>query len=459
MTSPVEPERIHELAGGASRAGRYVLYWMQSSVRSQSNPALEYAIEEANHLDAPLVVGFGLTTDYPEASERHYRFLLEGLHDASAGLAERNIQLVVRLGSPVEVAAELATDACSVVTDRGYLRHHRQWRQELVRRYDGPVVEVEGDVVVPVEAVSDKREYAARTLRPKVHRLLDQYLQEPARQAPDRSSMDLSFEGEDVSDVDPLLDGLSIDRSVPAVPQHFQGGEQRAHETLGTFLDERFSSYSEHRNQPQTDDVSGMSMYLHYGHISPVSVALAARRAKGSGPDLDDFIEELIVRRELAFNYAWFEPDYDRYASLPEWARETLRKHRDDPREHVYTRSELEQGETHDRYWNAAMAEMRETGYLHNYMRMYWGKKILEWTNTPEYGYRTTLVLNNRYLLDGRDPNSYTGVGWVYGLHDRPWTERPIFGTVRYMSAGGLERKADPEAYVAKIEERIGHSL
>ncbi len=455
----VEPERIHPRNDPEPRKGDYVLYWMQASVRAEHNPALEHAIATANELGSRLLVCFGLMDDYPEASERHYRFLLEGLAAVDTGLARRNVKFVVRRGHPAEVAIDLAEDARAVVMDRGYLRHQRRWRDRVVERVRAPVVEVEGDVVVPVEVAADKREYAARTLRPKLHDAWDPFLRPLDTVTLDKHSRNLTVDGIDIAGVDAVLGGLDIDRSVPAVPHHFRGGTRQARARLKRFLDETLPRYDENRNQPQTDHVSYLSMYLHYGHISPVYVAHAARESGAPRSQVDAFLEELIVRRELAFNYVSFEPDYDSYSSLPGWARTTLAEHRDDPREHVYTRSQLANGETHDRYWNAAMAEMRETGYLHNYMRMYWGKKILEWTNTPEYGYRTTLALNNRYLLDGRDPNSYANVAWVFGLHDRPWQEREVFGKVRYMSASGLERKADPDAYVAKIENRIGHPI
>jgi len=177
--------------------------------------------------------------------------------------------------------------------------------------------------------------------------------------------------------------------------------------------------------------------------------------SSGSRSDRDAFLEELIVRRELAINFVEHTSDYDRYACLPDWARQTLDEHRDDERDHVYTRKQLEAADTHDRYWNAAMREMVETGYMHNYMRMYWGKKILEWSNTPEHAFRTTLALNNKYFLDGRDASSYANVAWCFGLHDRSWTERPVFGKVRYMNDRGLERKFDVDGYIARVERLV----
>ena len=200
----------------------------------------------------------------------------------------------------------------------------------------------------------------------------------------------------------------------------------------------------ENRNQPQTDDISHMSPYLHFGQLSPLYLALQIKAAASRLKEAQEaYLEELIVRRELAMNFVNYTPKYDSYACLPQWAQKTLTQHRKDPREYVYTRSRLEEAETHDEYWNAAMREMKITGFMHNYMRMYWGKKILEWSKTPEHAFRTTLAINNKYFLDGRDPNSYAGVAWVFGVHDRAWFERPMFGKIRYMAASGLERKCD----------------
>ncbi len=455
----IDDARVQHHRVGDPKPGDYVLYWMQASVRAEFNHALEYAVQEANSIGCRLLVVFGLTDDYPDASERHYRFLLDGLADTATGLAQRSIKFVVRRGDPADVAIELAGDARAVVLDRGYLRHQRAWRNRLIERFDGPIAEIETDVVVPVATVSQKREYAARTIRPRIHRHLADFLVELRPTAIDKKSLNLAVDGIDVSDPTSVLDDLDVDRSVPEVAERFRGGTHQARAALRRFLDESLPIYDENRNQPHTDEVSYLSMYLHYGHISPVACALAALDSGAPKSQVDSFIEELIVRRELNFNYVTYEPDYDKYSALPEWARKTLAKHTDDEREYVYTRDELENSETHDPYWNAAMSEMRHTGYMHNYMRMYWGKKIIEWTNTPEYAYRTTLYLNNKHLLDGRDPNSYGNVAWVFGLHDRPWQERDIFGTVRYMAASGLERKTDPEAYVRKIEQRTGATL
>jgi deoxyribodipyrimidine photo-lyase len=455
-TTRIEAERVHRLNDDDPRSkGRYVLYWMQQSQRAEHNPALEYAVQQANAHDRRLLVGFGLMDDYPEANLRHYRFMVEGLADVAESLAERNIKFVVQHGHPTDVAIRLASAATAVVCDRGYLRHQKSWRKRVAEEAGCEVAQVEGDVVVPVEEVTDKREYGARTIRPKIQNQLAKYMVGLRRTALGKDSTGLSLRGLDTSRPLRLLDRLKLNRSVEPSPL-FRGGASEARRLLRRFLKDHFARYDENRGRPETDDVSHMSKYLHFGQVSPVWLARQIRdSAQGRKANREAYLEELVVRRELAQNFCAFEPGYDRYSALPDWARKTLAAHRDDPRPHVYTKRQLENAQTHDPYWNAAMREMRHTGYMHNHMRMYWGKKILEWSNTPEYAYRVTLELNNRYLLDGRDPNSYANVAWVFGNHDRPWMERDIFGTVRYMSASGLERKCDIKAYVEKVDRLV----
>ena len=429
--------------------GKYVVYWMQQSQRAVANPALEVAIRRANDLDMPIVVAFGLDASYPDANRRHFAFMLEGLAETARTLSKRRIKLVVRNGSPPDVIGRLAADAALVVCDRGYLRHQRDWRQSVADAAESCVMQVEGDVVVPVETASDKREWAARTIRKKINNARDDFLASPAAAEPYHSSLPLHLTGDvDVRDWQSVLDQLSIDNSVGEVDR-FTPGTSAAQSRLTSFLRSGLVGYADARSDPSKPNTSELSPYLHFGQISPVEIAQKVQRAGGpSDEDKASFLEELIVRRELACNFVYYTEDYDSYRCLPDWARETLSEHADDERETRYTRSELEAAETDDPYWNAAMQEMLKTGYMHNYMRMYWGKKILEWCNTPQYAYRTTLYLNNKYFLDGRDANSYANVGWIFGLHDRAWTERDIFGKVRYMNANGLRSKFDIDAYV-----------
>ena len=437
--------------------GQYVLYWMQQAQRVRYNHALEYAIGEANKCDLPVVVVFGLTDDYPEANERHYAFLLEGLKDVAVGLAKRKIQFVLRHQSPEKAALALAQDATLLVMDQGYLKIQKLWRQTAVQKAPCGVVLVETDVVVPVTEVSDKEEYAARTIRPKIHRVLEDYLVEIKKMKVKRSSLNMRFDGLDANDVAGVLKQMKIDRRVGRV-NTFLGGEVEAQKQLKLFVNTQLNRYAIDRNDPSLGGVSHMSPYLHFGQISPLDIALAIRDAIGEDENGLVYLEELIVRRELSVNFVHFNMHYDAFDAIPEWAQKTLAKHEDDVRDYIYDLAQWEAGETHDPYWNAAQKEMVITGKMHNYMRMYWGKKILEWSETPQTAFDIILYLNNRYELDGRDANSYTGVAWCFGKHDRPWKERAVFGTVRYMNANGLKRKFDIEAYVkqvAKLEDSL----
>lgn len=450
-TTPfVDESRIHRLRGGPPVPGKYLLYLMQQSQRTRFNHALEYAAGQANALGLPLLVGFGLMEGYPEATLRHYQFMMEGLCDVAENLAQRGIGFCVLHGSPVEAGLALSRNAALMVCDRGYLRHQRLWRTHLADESPCPVVEVESDAVVPVACASGKREYAARTLRPKIERLLDSHLTglsptpltspfPPSLLPPDR--------------IDPLHgvpERFAVDRRVAPV-RRFKGGEAEALNRLRRFVKTTLPRYATLRNKPEENAVSEISPYLHFGQLSPLEAALAVSHDGAGHPEaVAVFLEELIVRRELAINYAWFEPRYDTFeAATPAWAVATLAARA--IAKDRYTLGQLTACDTHDPYWNAAMAEMVHTGFMHNYMRMYWGKKILEWHRDARDAYRTALYLNNRYFLDGRDPNSFAGVGWIFGLHDRAWPSQPGFGKVRSMKAAALKRKCNIDGYVKRV--------
>jgi deoxyribodipyrimidine photo-lyase len=451
----IHQSRIQILNDLDLRRGAFVLYWMQQSQRAEYNHALEYAVQQANKLDQGVVVVFGLMDDYPEANLRHYTFMLEGLQETQAALAKRGIKMVVQKGNPADVAISAGRKASLIVCDRGYLRHQRQWRKNVARNAGCRVVLVESDMIVPIGVVSNKAEYAARTIRPKINKCLKDYLIEFKPTKIKKPSLKARLSGLDLSDIEAVAKKMSLDKSVLPVSGFFTGGTSRAKKIFKDFLNNRFEHYVENRNQPQTDDVSHMSKYLHFGQISPLYLALQILKTDKCFRDAREaYLEELIVRRELAMNFVYYTADYDSYKCLPAWAQKTLAEHKKDKREYIYTRRQLENCRTHDEYWNAAMREMKFTGFMHNYMRMYWGKKILEWSRTPEQAFKTTLAINNKYFLDGRDANSYTGVAWVFGVHDRAWFERPIFGKIRYMAASGLERKCDIRAYVEKVNTR-----
>ncbi|UCF99184.1 MAG: deoxyribodipyrimidine photo-lyase [Spirochaetaceae bacterium] len=447
----INPSRIRKLNGREVQDGRYVLYWMQASARVVDNPALLYAVRQADELGVPVLVVFGLTTRYPEANLRHFTFLIEGLQDVEQELEKLGIRLAVLTAEPDEAALRLAGEASLLVTDRGYLSHQRRWRAAVAEQVRCPVYQVEGDLLIPIEEVSGKSEWAAATIRRKIHRLWEQFLVAPdSVGAPHKDSLGVRLE--DAINPDPAFPaGTEVDRSVQPVAS-FKGGSTQAFRHLELFCRDSLRHYHSLRNDPGQEHQSNLSPYLHFGQISPLSIALRVKAAKGvPAVAKEAFLEELIVRRELAFNFVYYEKQYDRYTCLPAWAKTTLDVHRRDRRPHRYTRDQLVSADTHDPYWNAAMEEMRLTGKMHGYMRMYWGKKILEWSETPEQAFDTALYLNNRYFLDGRDANSYAGVAWCFGLHDRPWPERPVFGKVRYMADSGLRRKFDMDSYLRRI--------
>lgn len=451
----IEIERIKLLNNLPARPEKkYVLYWMQQSQREDVNHALEYAIEQANNLCLPLLVVFGLTDSFPEANVRHYFFMLQGLQEVEERLRIRNIGFVVIRGSPPEVAINYSKDAAILICDQGYLRHQKLWRKVVSESCSCMVIQVESDIVVPVEVASEKPEFAARTIRRKIHLLLHDFSRIPDKKKPEKAfNVDIEA-GIDLSDPMKLLSSLTLDQTVFPVDHFFRGGTTEAKIRFTRFLKSRLPLYVKNGNQPQTDDISHMSPYLHFGQISPLWL-LNQLFSSGNDENTNAYIEQLVVRRELAINFVYYTPEYDSFNSLPYWSRQTLGQHEYDHREHVYTVSMLENASTHDPYWNAAMNEMKYTGFMHNYMRMYWGKKVLEWSATPEQAYNTLLYLNNKYFLDGRDPLSYSNVGWIFGLHDRAWQENNVFGKVRIMKASGLKRKFNPEEYLQKVNTYI----
>jgi len=443
-------ERLQRLNSQPVRKGRYVLYWMQASPRVRCNHAWQYAVERADRLSLPVVTCFVLTPDFPDARASHYRFLAEGLDEVRNTLADQGVKLLVRLGDPADRIPELAADAALAVTDCGYLRIQREWREKVAAQLECMLCQVETNVVVPVGLASDKEEWAAATIRKKITGKFERFLVPFQGKKPGKSSLSREIG----SDTDPAAESFLETITAGGDGPHrlpWRGGEQPAHELLDRFIRERLDRYAAERNDPNVHALSDMSPYLHFGQISPLDIAL---RVLGTGhPSAGVYLEELIVRRELAANFVFYNSGYDSYEGLPAWARKTLGDHSGDPREYRYTFDEFEDARTHDPYWNAAQDEMRSTGKMHGYMRMYWGKKILEWSESPEEGFRIALALNNRYELDGRDPNGFAGIAWCFGKHDRAWQERPVFGKIRYMNANGLKRKFDADRYVARVGE------
>jgi deoxyribodipyrimidine photo-lyase len=425
---------------------------MQSSQRAEYNFALTYAIIRANRLNKPLVAFFGVAPSFPEANLRHYHFMLEGLQETSESLQEIGVKVVVHAKSPEKGAVELSKDSCLTVVDKGYLKTLRQWYRFVAENVECPLIQVEDNVVVPIEEASGKEEYSAATLRPKIAKNRHPFLSELMKTKPTRDSLSLEIGSLDLKNITRITSALNIDDSVEKT-KHFKGGAREATKRLENFIKDKLPDYPELRNDPTISYQSNLSPYLHFGQISPVYTALKILEAQAPTAAKEAYLEELIVRRELAANYVQYNENYDGFAGLPNWAKRTLCSHKNDPRQYLYNLPELENAETHDPYWNAAQNEMRITGKMHGYMRMYWGKKLIEWSKTPEIAFNMALHLNNKYELDGRDPNGFAGFAWCFGKHDRPWKERPVFGNVRYMNENGLRRKFDADKYIEKVKQ------
>ena len=455
----MEPRRITVHHQGRVRTGKPVLYWLQHTQRIDQNYALNEAIRLANEHNTTLRVIFCLLPGYPEANARHYHFMLEGIRELFERLDEMGAEVVLKEGSFADKVIPELENGALLVMDCGYTRFLRRARHEITeaaRRLDIGVREVESDVVVPVHAVSEKLEYGARTIRPKLQRLKPAFMKLEESPALQNRSKKTGGNSKNVfPEPSELIERLNIDRRVGRTA-YFAGGEKAALARFNHFLTERLPLY--HRsNDPGLAAASKLSPYLHFGQISPVRMLhrLTEKRMESPAliPAIDAYEEQLLVRRELSFNFVSYEPGYDSFQSMTyPWAYKTMDQHRGDWREYLYKLEDYEALATHDPYFNAAMREMVVTGYMHNYMRMYWGKKIIEWSRDYEEAYNTTVYLNNKYFLDGRDPNSYTGVAWCYGRHDRAWGERPVFGKLRYMNAAGLRRKFAIEDYVRYCE-------
>jgi deoxyribodipyrimidine photo-lyase len=449
-----DPRIAVRRAGMPDPRGRCVLYWMQRAQRALDNPALETALRAANLLELPAVVFFCLLDRHSIANLRHYAFMLEGLTDTQARLRQRRIGCVIRRAggsNPIAALLRVCGQArpALVVTDENPLRASSRWRTAAAREVGVPMLSVDADVIVP-SAMLEREQYAARTIRPRIRAHLDRFLTPIGNGAPlvpwrDRSKL------KSLTPNRALLSKLRIDRSV-APAARFRGGTTEAMRSLRRFVSGALTGYAQRRNHPEEDGTSKLSPYLHFGHIGPHTIALAARDSDAPRQDREAFIEELIVRRELGINFVRYNPRYDRIGASEPWALRTLEEHRNDPRHYHYSMEQLERGDTHDPLWNAAQLQMVETGWMHGYMRMYWAKKILEWSPSAARAYRIAVYLNDRYELDGRDPNGYAGIAWaIGGKHDRAWGPvRPIYGKVRYMSYASTSRKFDSAAYVSR---------
>jgi deoxyribodipyrimidine photo-lyase len=423
---------------------------MQRSQRALDNPALEVAVHAANALGKPCVVFFAPVPFYPHANLRHYRFLSQGISAIADGLKKRGVGFVLRR-FPDHHLLKFCDEVrpVMVVGDENPMREPERWRVKVTEQLRVPFWTVDADVIVPSKLLI-KEQYGAYTARPVIRRLLPEFLQPVGN-----TRVKVEWHPpKRLKSLEPNVDitqGWKLDRSVAPVSNTI-GGTDQALKQLKSFLRNQLAHYPIDRNRPERDGTSRLSAYLHFGHIGPHTVALAVQRADAGKAAKEAYLEQLIVRRELAINFVRFNPNYDNFESGTPWAHKSLAEHATDPRK-IYSERQLEDAQTHDPLWNAAQMQMVKTGFMHNYMRMYWAKKILEWSKTPARAFQMAVYLNDKYELDGRDPNGYAGVAWaIVGKHDRPWFERPIFGKIRYMSFNSTSKKFDSKRYIAQVE-------
>jgi deoxyribodipyrimidine photo-lyase len=450
-----DPRVTVRRAGEPAGDGKCVVYWMQRAQRGSDNSALDVAVAAANYLGKPVVVFFAPVPFYPHANYRHYRFLAQGIPDIAESLAKRNVGFVVRRFPEFSLLRFCdEVEASLVVGDENPLREPETWRRQAARKLRVPLWTVDADVVVPSRLL-EKAQYASHIIRPRLQAQLARFLaapENPSARVAWKKSKGLQSLHPDFD----ITEGWQIDRSVAPVSQ-WRGGSKEALRLLDEFVRHKLPGYGTGRNKPEIEHTSRLSPYLHFGHIGPLTVALAVEKSDAPKADKEAFLNQVITWRELSVNLVRFNPDYDNFECGEAWAHRTLAKHAKDRRPVLYTESQLENAETHDPLWNAAQVQMVNTGWMHNYMRMYWAKKILEWNQSPVQAYRIAVELNDKYELDGRDPNGYAGIAWaMVGKFDRPWFERPIFGQIRYMSGASTGRKFDSKKY---IEQNLAREL
>jgi len=438
-------ERVFALKTSAQK-GKSVIYWMSRDQRAEYNFGLLKAADYASRNNLTLIVCFCLVPEFLGASPEAFAFMGEGLRGVEADLRAKNIPFCLLHGNPSQEIAGFAksVEAEAVFVDFDPLRIKKAWHSEFLSVFGGSVYEVDSHNVVPARLVSNKKEFAAYTIRPKINKLLPYFLTQPPQLATQNGVQ--KFYKNDFS----AFDALPKNR-------YFTGGRGTALAKLKEFLDEKLDGYSVNRNDPTKDAQSELSPYLHFGHISSLEVALAVSVAKANEESKAAFLEELIVRKELADNFCFYCADYDNENSLESWAKANMAITDEEPRGYIYSLCEFEEATTHDELWNAAQNELKIKGKIHGYMRMYWAKKILEWTPGTKDAFEIAVYLNDKYALDGRDPSGYAGIAWsLGGVHDRAWPSRKVFGKVRYMNYNGCKSKFDVKKYILKIKELSG---
>lgn len=442
--------RIRQIKQG-SIGNTSILYWMFRDQRADDNWALLFAQKLAMEHTLPIQVV--ICIDFPFAqTRRQYEFMANGLKETEAALKAKNISFTCLTGKPGIVIPKWIQEQNTgcLITDFSPLRQKYQWNNEIAHKISIPFYEVDAHNIVPCWLASSKQEYAAYTFRPKIHRLLKQYLIEFPKL--------LYHPYGNASSISPtnwakVASQISLNETVQAVHWLYPGGKN-AYRRLLEFLADKLPSYHETVNNPAVDSQSQLSPYLHFGQLAPQRVVLEIVRRSSIDTAAEKFLEQIIVRRELADNYCLYNPNYDQFSGFSSWSQETLLQHSHDPRPYLYSRNELASSLTHDPLWNAAQLEMVKLGKMNGYLRMYWAKKILEWTANPEEALSIAIHLNDFYELDGNDPIGYANIAWcIGGVHDRPWPQRSIFGKIRYMNYAGMQRKFNIAAYIGKVNE------
>lgn len=449
-------------------SGKSVVHIMSRDQRVRDNHAILEAQACAIEQNVPLYVLFVLKK-IDTRSQEHFKFMLDGLREVSESLYSRGVPFVLRVGDPYEVVTGFANEvnASALFFDFSPFKGTRSIIREIARNFDGSVTVVDTHNIIPLWVASDKKEFAAHTIRRKVHNHLDEYLTVPPllkeQTRVTQKVNSLSFEDAELFITAIPNSGISID---------FEAGENAAQSRLLIFINDGLETYAIRRNDISQDHQSGLSPYLHFGQISSLRIALDVIKSVNKMPllcrepklaehsekpsyvdGMNALLEEMIVRKELSDNFCFYSEDYLTLKAAPDWAQKSLAEHAEDKRDFIYGVKDWEGASTHDEIWNAAQTELNKTGKMHGYMRMYWAKKILEWSESPEEALKAAIYLNDKYSIDGGDPNGYVGILWsIAGLHDRPWFERPVFGKIRYMNEAGLRRKFEVDEYINRVK-------
>ena len=449
----INHKRINILSNFPKKPGP-VVYWMQRDQRAHDNWALLYSQHIAIENNEQLIVIFNLVPDFLKATIRQYGFMIKGLQQVERELRKHNILFELTFGNPGDEIPKYLKriNASLLVTDFNPLKIIKEWKDSVAVKIGIPFHEVDAHNIVPCRVASDKQEFAAYTFRPKVNKLLPEFLDEFSS----LKKMGNKISSENI-DWNKVYKKINVDYDVKEIDWLIPG-EDAAHKVLQNFIDKKFIHYNVERNDPTLNAHSNLSPYFHFGHIAPQRVALTVQHLNGNPESQKAFLEEMIIRRELADNFCFYNENYDSFDGFHNWAKESLNQHRKDKRERIFNTVDFENAQTHDKLWNAAQLEIIYKGKMHGYMRMYWAKKILEWSRSPEDAMKIAIFLNDKYSIDGRDPNGYTGIAWsIGGVHDRPWFDRNVYGKIRYMNYNGCAKKFDVSNYVTKYLRRELH--